>query len=277
VHPLEGAKLPALKEVFVFGAVVPGSTLTINGSTVPVHPKGAYLTMVPLVPGEVLLSLDAKAPGGQTAHLDRRFSVSAGFAMSPLTPLTLVKESITPAEDLILTAGDNVRVTFQGSPQAAAEFSIEGLARHIPMIEMGNPPRGLYEGDYVIPAGGAINQAQIEVTLKKRDLKKERARGRLTIESGGAPRIGMITEDTVAARTAAEGGYDVFLYKGMRVRLTGKVGAQWRVRFSAIQSGWVKESAIVELPRGARAPQSMVANITTAYQGESTNVRVTLK
>jgi len=41
-------------------------------------------------------------------------------------------------------------------------------------------------------------------------------------ESGGAPRIGVITEDTVAARTSAEGGYDVFLYKGMKVRLSGK-------------------------------------------------------
>ena len=79
---LEGAKLPPLKEIFVFGAVVPGSTLTINGSTVPVHPKGGYLAMVPLAPGDVLLNLDAVAPGGQTAHLDRRFSVAPGWTMS---------------------------------------------------------------------------------------------------------------------------------------------------------------------------------------------------
>ena len=51
VHPLEGAKLPAIREVFVYGAVVAGSTLTINGSTVPVHAKGGWLVMVPLVPG----------------------------------------------------------------------------------------------------------------------------------------------------------------------------------------------------------------------------------
>src|SRR5258706_10023769 len=84
VHPWEGAKLPPIKEVFVYGAVAPGSTLTINGSTVPVHPKGGYLAMVPLVPGNILLNLDAKTRKGETAHLERRFSVAPGFIQSPL-------------------------------------------------------------------------------------------------------------------------------------------------------------------------------------------------
>ena len=277
VHPLEGAKnFRRLRKVFAFGAVIPGSTLTINGSTVPVHSKGGYLTMVPLVPGDILLGLDAKAPNGQTTHLDRRFSVSPGFVPTPLSPLTIVKDSVAPAEELNLGAGDTVRVSFQGSPGGAAEFAIEGLARHVPMTEIGNPPRGVYEGDFVIPPGTVANQADIVVSLKKRDFKKEHARGHLTVESGGAPRIGVITEDTVAARTATDGGYDVFLYKGMRVRLSGKVGTQWRVRFSSTQSGWVKESAIQELPRGVTAPQSPISNITITYQGDSTLVRVPL-
>jgi N-acetylmuramoyl-L-alanine amidase len=276
VHPLEGARLPSIKDVFVFGAVVAGSTLTINGSTVPVHPKGGYLTMVPLVPGEILLNLDARAPGMPPGHLERRFSVAPGFVQSPVSPLTILKDSITPAEDLLLVPGDTIRVEFQGSPMAKAEFSIEGVARRVPMLETGTPPRGVYEGSYVIPPGAVANAAEISVALKGRSLLKERAKGRLTIESGGVPRIGVITEDTVAARTATDGGYDVFLYKGMRVRLSGKIGSQWRVRLSASQSGWVKESAIQELARGTSAPQSMVTNITVTHEGDSTLVRVPL-
>ncbi len=262
--------------MFVYGATVAGSTLAINGSTVPVHAKGGYLTMVPLVSGDILLSMDTKAPSGQTAHFDRRFTVSPGFVMSPSTPTTLVKDSISPSDDLLLAPGDTLRVSFQGSPQGTAEFTVEGLAHHIPMSEVGNPPRGIYEGSYVIQPGGAANHADIAVTLKKRELKKEMARGHLTIESEAIPRVGMVTEDTVAARTSAEGGYDLFLYKGMRVRMTGKRGSEWRVRFSAAQTGWVKESAIQELPRGTLAPQSVVSNITTTYQGESTIIRVPL-
>ena len=276
VHPLEGARLPSLREIFVFGAVVPGSTLTINGSTVPVHPKGGYLAMVPLSPGNVLLSLDAGAPGGQTAHLDRRFTVADGWTVAPSTPTTLWKDSVSPADDLWLTFGDTIRVTFQGSPGGLAEFAIDGVGSHLPMVEQGNPPRGIYEGSYVIQPGDHARRAEIAVTLKKRGLRREEAKGRLTIESGGVPRIGLVTDDTVAVRTATDGGYDIFLYRGMRVRLSGKIGNQWRVRFSGTQSGWVKDSAIQELPRGTVAPQSVVTNITVASLAESTLIRIPL-
>jgi len=276
VHPQEGAKLPSLKEVFVYGAVVAGSTLTINGSTVPVHAKGGYLTMVPLMPGDNLLKLDSLAPGGLMGHLERRFTVATGFIPCPPSPIRIVKESITPADDMLLVAGDVVNVAFQGTPQATAEFSIEGVSRHIPLIETGSPPQGLYEGSYVIPPGKTADQTEIIVTLKKGNVRQARANGRLTIESGGVPRIGVILEDTVAARTATDGGYDLFLYKGMRVRLTGKIGNQWRVRFSAIQSGWVKESAIQELPRGSTGAQSVLTNMTVTYTGESSLIRIPL-
>jgi N-acetylmuramoyl-L-alanine amidase len=273
VHPLEGAKLPSLKEVFAFGAVVPGSTLTINGITINVHPKGGYLTMVPLNPGDNLLSLDATAPGGQAAHLERRFTVASGFTISPSTPTTLVQESIVPAEDVLLATGDTLRVSFQGSPQGQAEFAIAGIAAHLPMVESGS--RGVYEGAYVVQPADHAGQADITVSLKKRGLRrKDLAKGRLTIESGRTPRIGTIIDDTVAARTAIDGGYDLFLYKGMRVRLTGKIGNLWRVRFSGTLSEWVKDSAILELPRGTLAPQSTLSNITVTHLEDSTQVRV---
>jgi N-acetylmuramoyl-L-alanine amidase len=276
VQPTEGAKLPALKETFVYGAVVAGSTLTLNGSTVPVHSKGGYLAMVPLKAGDILLNLEASAPGGQTAGLERRFSVAAEFKMSPESPVTIEADSIAPAEDMFLLPGDSVRVMFQGSPQGKAEFAIEGVARHIPMAETGNPPRGIYEGSYTIQADDHAKGARIEVSLKKRSLRRREARGRLTIDSGRIPRVGMITEESAASRTAAEGGYDFFLYKGMRLRLTGKIGNQWRVRFSALQSGWVKDSAIQELPKGTLVPQSVLSNMSTSFLGESTIVRIPL-
>jgi N-acetylmuramoyl-L-alanine amidase len=230
--------------------------------------------MVPLNPGNDLLSLDATAPDGQTAHLDRRFTVAPGFLVSPSTPTTLVKESIVPADDILLAAGDTLRVSFQGSPQGQAEFAIEGIAGHLPMVESG--ARGIYEGAYVIQPADYARQAVIAVSLKKRSVRKVQAHGRLSIESGGTPRIGMITDDTVAARTAIDGGYDLFLYKGMRVRLTGKIGNLWRVRFSGTLSGWVKDSAVLELPRGTLAAQGVLSNITVTHQEDSTLVRVSL-
>src|SRR5262249_38402510 len=145
-----------------------------------------------------------------------------GFVVLPATTTTILRDTVSPAEDMLLSAGDTVRVAFQGSPLGNAEFNIEGVAHHIPMID--NNGRGVYEGSYVIQPGQIANRAAITVILKKRVVHREVAKGRLSIETGGTPRVGWITEDTVAARTGTEGGYDIFLYKGMRVRLTGKAG-----------------------------------------------------
>ncbi len=276
LHPLEGAKLPPLKEVFIYGAVVAGSTLTLNGSSLPVHSQGGYLAMVPLTPGEMLLRLEALTPDGVTARLERRFSVAPAFSELPKSPLKILRESIAPAEELLLAPGDIVQVSFQGSPGAVAEFAIEGLAKHVPMTEVGNPGRGIYEGSYVIPSDIALKRSEIAITLKRKGVERATAKGRLTVETGGVPRVGIITEDTVAARTAIDGGYDVFLYKGMRVPLSGKIGSQWRVRFSATQAGWVKESALQELPRGTPLPQSMLTNIKITHIKDSTLVTVPL-
>lgn len=277
IHPAEGARLPALKEVFVFGAAVRGSTLTLNGSTVPVHPNGGYLGMVPLVPGENLLHLEATPSTGTPLTLDRRFSVSPGFVELPKSPLNILKDSISPGEDMTLAPGDTLRVSFQGSPQATAEFSIEGLAKHVPMVEvspLGRP--GMYEGSYTIPRDITLSRAVIFASLKRKTIERESARGRLSIDPGAIPRVGVITEDTVAARTATDGGYDVFLYKGMRVTLTGKIGSQWRVKLSASQTGWVKESAIQELARGTVMPQGLLTNMKLMHDRDSTILSVPL-
>ncbi|MFA5975347.1 MAG: N-acetylmuramoyl-L-alanine amidase [Elusimicrobiota bacterium] len=279
VHPTEGQRLPLLSQIFAFGAVVPGSTLTINGSTINVHSSGGYLAMVPVSTGDFVLSAEVKSPAGDSAKLDRRIYVAPGFIASPLSPLTIEKGSVSPFDDAWLMAGDSVRVSFQGSSGASAEFSIEGVARKIPMMEVGVSSagrRGIYEGLYTIQPEDKVHRASIEVTLKRRRItEKEKAAGRLTIDNTPAPRVGLLLED-VAARTGPDGGYDLFLAKGMRVRLTGKVGGQWRVRLSAMQSGWVRENAVQELPPGTQPAQSPLGNFIVTRQDENTLIRVPL-
>jgi N-acetylmuramoyl-L-alanine amidase len=289
VHPAEGQRLPPVSEAFVFGSVPPGSSLTLNGAPVALHRKGGFMVMVPVQAGEVTLSFSAKTPNGQTSQVERHFTVARGFTVLPSTPTVLEKNSVAPTDDLLLSDGDMVRVAFQGSPGGQAEFSIDGVAPHVPMAEAGTYPsknnvnistmnmRGYYEGMYVLQPGDKASRAGIEVSLKKEhDLLKAKAAGKLTIESGGSPRVGIITEDTLAVRTSPEGGYDVFLYRGMRVRLTGKIGSMWRVGLSSLQSGWIKESAVVELPHGTPPARSMVTNFTTTHLAESTIIRVPL-
>jgi N-acetylmuramoyl-L-alanine amidase len=284
IHPEEGQALPDIKEVFVYGEVTPGSTLTINGAMIKVHPKGGYLVMLPVQSGNVLLSCEATTPKGEKVKVDRHFTVAPGFVESPVKPLTLVKDSIEPSEDLVLAPGDPLRVTFQGSPQSNAEFTVQNLVRHVPVLErLGTSnstetAHGLYEGTYIIQPGNVAKQANIDVQFKSHgQILHATAKGHLTIDPGEVPRVGMIVDDVVALRTGPEGGYDLFLYRGMRVRLTGKVKNEWRVKLSNNQSGWIKESSIQELPLGTPAPRGVVSNMVVTHLDDSTQIKIPME
>lgn len=277
LHPLEGAQLPALKQVFVYGAAPVGSTVTINGQPLTTHPKGGYLVMAPVVPGANLLTLEAVISASETLKVERHFTVAEGFNPSPMTPLTLEKGSLEPAADLWVVPGDTLRVSAQGSPKAAAEFSVGKMKRHIPMADVSSNGHGLYEGRYVIQPGDAADDARVDILLSRNGHEvKEKSPGRIRIETGAVPRVGLVKDDVVAVRTGPGAGYDLFLYKGMKVKLTGKAGKEWRVQLSAIQSGWVKEEAIQELPRGTLPPQSVLSNMTMSAQTDGTLLRVPL-
>lgn len=280
LHPLEGAKLPALTQVFTYGYVTPGSTLTINGLPVPVYATGGYLTMVPLVPGEMIWTAQAITPGGGTLSLERRISVSSPPAPVPERPVTIDKTSLSPASDALFAAGDLIPVSFRGSPGGTAEFSIEHVAKHLPMVEVGDSTttrRGVYQGHYVVqPGDGGVN-LEMEVALKKgRTTVRATVPGKIHLIAPQTLRVGRITEDTVAARTAPEGGYDLFLSKGMRVALTGRQAGHWRVRLGASQTGWVRESAVQELPAGTPAPAAVLSSLSTSVLVDSTLVRLSL-
>jgi N-acetylmuramoyl-L-alanine amidase len=285
VHPTEGMKVPYQSQIFAFGAVSPGSSITVNGSMIPVHPLGGYLAMIPIQVGENVLRFETMNNAGESVKVDRRITVSEPFQPSPVKPLTLASWSVRPNDSQIVMAGDTIRVSFQGSPGAKASFTIHKIAKDIPMTEMTRnvvdstvTAQGVYEGSYVIQPEDRGDGESIEITLKSGDsVKKEKARGRITVDHGAIPRVGIVKDDIVAIRSGPEGGYDMFLYKGMRVRLSGKEGPDWRVRLSSLQSGWVKESAIQLLPQGSVARPSVLPNITLFNRDENTLVRVPLQ
>ena len=289
LHPLPGAKLPTLKQVFVYGAATPGSTLTINDQEIPLHPKGGYLAMVPVQEGLNVLHCRLAGPQRETFQLDRQFTVEGSRRVMPAEPLAIDGSSLTPTEDHVLAAGDLLHVSFQGSPGATAQFSFDHGRHFIAMTETGFAHglyltdlsgatfRGLYEGAYVIQPGDKAVNAPILVSLKKRRQKVEQsAHGRLTIDPMPVPHIGLINDDIVPVRTAAQGGYDFFLYKGMQVMLTGRIGNEWRVRFGNDQSGWIKDGTFMLQPPGTPLGLAVLSRVTVTPREDSALIRIPL-
>lgn len=289
LHPEEGAKLPTLKQIFVYGAATPGATLTINDHVILLHPKGGYLAMLPVQEGPNVLHCRLTSPQQEPFLLDRQFTVEEGRSVMPADPLAINNGSLFPSDDQVLAVGDLLKVSFQGSPGGTAEFSFDNGKHFIPMTETGFTHgvymtdlssaafRGLYEGAYVIQPGDKAENAPILISFKNpRHKIQQTTPGRLSIDSISVPQIGLVSDDSVPVRTAAQGGYDFFLYKGMQVRLTGRVGKEWRIPFGNDQSGWIKEGTFTILPPGTGLTPAFLSTVTVSQGLDSELIRLPL-
>lgn len=91
--PAERQRLPAVKETYVIGAVDPGRTemLYVNGVTTVVHRTGAFVQMVPVTPGENVLTV---CRGGE--RLVRRFTVAKEVPASAAPKPVVVDSDDSP-------------------------------------------------------------------------------------------------------------------------------------------------------------------------------------
>lgn len=104
-YPRAGAKIPAVKNSFVFGAVSPpNATVSVNGSTVSVYKTGSYLTMIPFNPGEFKIRVQAQL-NDQMVETIRTVFVSSPAIPLPSEPLAISTESVQPTTNITVAGG----------------------------------------------------------------------------------------------------------------------------------------------------------------------------
>jgi len=302
VYPKEGAHIGASDSTFIFGAVTPGSELTINGNKVKVYPSGAFLAFLPLNPGDFVFELVAKNQAGVSV---KRVGVKVPSPSLPVPPdsFCIVKNSIHPKQDLVLIPGDVLETSFRGTPGCQASFSIEGVVEDVPMLEApaGFPPgenrkvrkegeksrsssgKGMYTGFYIIQNGNEIQKARILFKLIKKIggdsvYIVQEAPAKITIKEGRIPQVVEFTGSSVVVRSGPKLGYTL-LYQppGIRAVATGKKGEWVRLRLACGEDAWVQEDSIKYLPPGTPPPRSILTTIQTKKLEGKTQVKLLLQ
>ena len=298
VYPREGRTVSpgTADSTFIFGRVLPANAaLTINGQPVPLYMNGAFLAYLPFTPGEFTFHCVATV-GKDTAIVDRHVIIPQPLQTTPSDTFAIDSLGLVPAQDLVLRDGDVLRVSFKGTPGCLASFSIEGIAKDLPMTEttlrnsyywgegvFGDasfPAReeikGIYTGSYIIDRGRIVRDKAITFTLvnAQGDTITAVAPGKLSVEDDSVPLVAELFSEQTVLRTAPGLSYYYFLPQGVRLRIIGRSGRNLRVFLADNEEAWVDSASVRLLPSGTQPPTGVVSVVRTENMGRKTRVRV---
>jgi len=300
VYPKEGQKVTAADSTFIFGSVKPANVqFSINDKDVKLYPNGAFITILPVEPGEFSFVSVAISPkdtviGVRNVHIPFYFETSLRY------PLIIDTSYVFPGVDWELTAGDIFRVAFKGSPGYDATFTIEGVAKNLPMKELHpaksfswgearfgqrtpskDPPvKGIYTGAFFIQPWHIAFNSKIIFTLTnhRQETVSCFAPGSLSIDNSNIPKIGKITRGVKIAGKKRRFGDQLFLEDSVKLSITGGRGNSFRVKFSQMENEeWVNKNSIKLLPPGAQMPKSAISVIRSEDFPRKTRVTVLLR
>jgi len=246
VYPPEGSAVPAVSRTFVFGNVSPSSAVfTINGATVPVHANGGFIAYLPVTGGDFTFA--GRLEDGTTAQ--RLIRVRQAEPPRPATaPVHL--ELTSYASDTELSGGESLKISAVGTPGREAVCSLEDIFSDLPMTEA-PAGSGRYYAEHMIREADIGKSGRITARFKAGLFghgASAKARGLVRVQS--ALTLLETSTDTVILRNAPDGGYMMFLPKGVKLYSNGRANGQRRIWLSSDELGWVDDSKVEQLPPG---------------------------
>lgn len=251
-YPVDGQRIfNPVTRTFVFGQITPADMpFTINGQKVDVHTNGGFIAYLPVTPDNGSFAFNAELADGTTKQITIKLRSAADSEQKdPWLKINSV------SSDLTVMPGDPVKIQANGTPGREAFFTIDGLVKDSPMTEWPEGS-GKYTGIYWTKDSDDGKSGAVLVKFKTGFLRssvQSLSKGRVRVTS--APSLLETTSDNSVIRNAIDGGYMLFLDRGVKLVSTGRAGNMHRIQLSPSETGWIdnakvrlSESAVVPVP-----------------------------
>ena len=269
------------------GSTQPTAHVFVNGTEAHVYPSGAFITVIPLAAGPNTVRVTTVGTKGDSLMRDFRIIRSEPPRPAPHDTLVIDENSLEPAQDLWLGAGDVIQVRFKGSPGWDGTFDIPGVESWIPMRELPatetNGMPGIYVGQYRIRPDNRAENVQIAYRLKRSFFSREKVYGKakVNITPDRFPIVAEVTgkRPYLNAGLGSDrlGGAKLgFIQPGVQVAIVGRVGHQYRVRLSDDMEAWLPEDMAGSLPQDTPLPRSLAGSISAVGSDSSDVVSLSL-
>ncbi|MCU7496093.1 MAG: N-acetylmuramoyl-L-alanine amidase [Ignavibacteria bacterium] len=249
---------------------VPGSKVTINGTPYKVYPSGVFAGLLTLQMGENPFTITALTPSGQT--LTKTFLIIRKKSMETTTRDSLVIEDamMEPSRELWLNTGDVLRLSFKGTPGCNAYFG-GGKGAWLPMVEVPdsetNGIKGIYHGLYKIKPMEVVPPTLVTFKLEDSTGKSitKVSKAKFAVMSNEFPLIAVTKGDRPylnfgLGEDRLGGAKMGFLNPGIKLKIDGKAGNQYRVALSSSLEAWIPEDQLDFMPQGTYPPYSLTGS-----------------
>ena len=271
----------------VAGSTRPDVRVFVNGIEMKVNALGAFIGMADVPEGTSQIRFVARASNGDSTVKTMTMIRSKPAGTTPRDPLTIEKNMMLPSENQWLGKGDVLEVRFKGSPGYEASFTIEDVQSRIPMQELSakdaNGVEGIYIGRYIIKDGDETHDTPLRFRLKKSFWSSERvySKATVTISTNDFPRVVEVKGKrpflNVGLGSDRLGGAKLgFLQAGVRVRVSGKFGDQYRVQLSPSMTAYLPEEYAQLLPSDTPLPRALSGSISISGNSAEDNVSIGL-
>lgn len=247
-------------------STIPGSKVTVNGKEFKIYPSGAFAGLLSLQDGLNLFSINSVLPSGDTLKKDFIIFRKVTSNTLPADSLAIESAGIEPSKDLWLDAGDVLNVRFKGTPGCKASF-MNGIEMRELSTAEANGIGGIYQGVYRIKYGEKLKDESIEFSLTDKSGKTItcKSKGKVTVKEEEFPIVGITKGDRPYLNFGLGedrlGGAKLgFLCPGVKLKITGKVGNQYKISLAGNQQAWIPEDQVDLLPRGTFLPNSLTSS-----------------
>lgn len=279
---------------FLIGSVTPGKRLLVDGQEIKVNAQGYFAHVVKLAFGknEFALSVDGQAE-------DEGLKVSVERPAPPpvlaTTTFNILPESLTPKEDMGVTAGDIIQFAARGTPggivtarfgghTVALKPAVQkrkdgkstvnlGLATTFGVSFQRSPSalKDLYLGFYKVAPSDTFQNAEVTFNLQKSPVKgaqsvQAKAKGKLSVVQ--QPILLSTSHKDTIVRLGPGEARTTPLPEGVRLMADGYLGQWWRLDLAPGKHVWIAKEDMTADDEINNPPLSKVSTVnleTDAY------------
>lgn len=243
------------------GGAAPGSRVLLNGTELKVYPTGAFAGALPLDYGMNEFTLTSIEKSGK--QLSHKFYIMRSEPMRTTPDSILAIESMMePNQNLLMQEGEYLKIRFKGTPNCRAYAFGNVKIDELPASQT-KGIGGIYQAYIKMKPEYFRPDSLVLVSLINQFGEDTVAAmpGKIAFLSSDYPLIG-VTKGDMPSLSFGLGGDRLggakmgYITDKIKLKITGKVGSNYRVQLTDNNEAWINEDFVDLQPKGTYVPST---------------------